>query len=186
MDPLATRPASSGRTMASSTTSTRARSRPRCSACRPPPSPGRRFDHQQLALAAVHRAAPPPGEAKTDTAILAGLFHRLRLCQRGGRRLPRADPQPDTGLQRPGASRRVGAGKEYNGRAGGHARTRGGSSVARRAAQRLRRAARGRFDVLRLLDLLGRRTEQGNMMDRRDNSDPYDIGVTLGLGLGRR
>ncbi|HCA64992.1 MAG TPA: formate dehydrogenase, partial [Pseudomonas sp.] len=36
-----------------------------------------------------HQAAPPPGEAKTDTAILAGLFHRLqKLYQQEGGAFP--------------------------------------------------------------------------------------------------
>ena len=129
-----------------------------------------------------HQAAPPPGEAKTDTAILAGLFHRLQKLyqQEGG-----AFPEPILNLTwdysdpaHPAASELA---KEYNGRALADIEDQG--RIIRRKGELLNDFGELRADGSTSCGCWiysGAWTEQGNMMDRRDNSDPYDIGVTLG------
>lgn len=129
-----------------------------------------------------HQAAPPPGEAKTDTAILAGLFHRLQKLyqQEGG-----AFPEPILNLTwdysdpaHPAASELA---KEYNGRALADIDDQG--RIIRRKGELLNDFGELRADGSTSCGCWiysGAWTEQGNMMDRRDNSDPYDIGVTLG------
>ena len=129
-----------------------------------------------------HQAAPPPGEAKTDTAILAGLFHRLQKLyqQEGG-----AFPEPILNLTwdysdpaHPAASELA---KEYNGRALADIDDQG--RIIRRKGELLNDFGELRADGSTSCGCWiysSAWTEQGNMMDRRDNSDPYDIGVTLG------
>ena len=125
----------------------------------------------------------PPGEAKTDIWIMAQIYLRLKeLYREGGRRLPRPDPQSALALQGPGRARRRGA---------------------RQGDERLRRwrTCPTRTDPTKMLLEAGKQiagfaqlrddgttacgcwifsgcfTEDGNMMARRDNTDPDDTGA---------
>jgi len=129
------------------------------------------------------RATPPPGRAHTDNAILAGLFHRLQRLYReeGG-----AFPDPVLNLtwrysdpEHPGADELA---MEYNGRALADIDD-GKGNVIRRKGELLNDFGELREDGRTACGCWiysGAWTERGNQMARRDNSDPYDNGQTLG------
>jgi formate dehydrogenase major subunit len=118
----------------------------------------------------------------TDTGILAGVFRRLQQLYReeGG-----AFPEPILNLTwnysdeaHPSAAELA---QEYNGRALADVEDQG--RLVRRKGELLNDFGELRADGSTSCGCWiysGAWTEQGNMMDRRDNSDPYDIGVTLG------
>ncbi len=128
-------------------------------------------------------AAPPPGRSVNDNAIMAGLFHRLQQLYRveGG-----AFPDPILNLtwdysnpEEPGADELA---MEYNGRALADIDD-GQGNIIRRKGQLLNDFGELREDGRTACGCWiysGAWTEQGNMMDRRDNADPYDNGQTLG------
>ena len=105
------------------------------------------------------KAAEPPGDARNDQEIMAGIFLRLRdAVQEGRRRLPRPHPQPDLEASpaRGPLARGTGEGILRQGAEGRH-RPEGsgqGPGEGRRAVERLCRTARRRLHFLRLLDLL--------------------------------
>jgi formate dehydrogenase major subunit len=129
-----------------------------------------------------HKAAPPPGESRTDIAIMAGLMNRLRDMYRaeGG-----AFPDPVLGLtwrysnpEEPSADELA---MEYNGRALQDIEDKG--TLVRKKGQLLNDFGELRNDGSTACGCWiysGAWTEAGNQMDRRDNSDPFDNGTTLG------
>ena len=93
------------------------------------------------------KAAEPPGDAKGDAEIMAGIFLKLREMYKSRRRcIPRSDPEPDLETSPAGCAfcRRTGEGIFRQGAAGCH-RSQGrqeGAGQGRRAVERLRRIAR--------------------------------------------
>ncbi|TLX56060.1 formate dehydrogenase-N subunit alpha [Stutzerimonas nosocomialis] len=129
-----------------------------------------------------HRAAPPPGEARTDTHILGDLFQRIRRLyeQEGG-----AFPEPILNMAWDYAVRDYPQAdelaREYNGRALADIEDQG--RIIRRKGELLNDFGELRADGSTACGCWiysGAWTEAGNMMDRRDNADPYDNGQTLG------
>ena len=100
----------------------------------------------------------PPGEAKRDTWIMAQLYLRLKeLYRKEGGAFRRSDPQPPMALCRSRRSESRGnrPGDQWPRarQSDGYGRSDEGAGGGRKAAARLRRAARRRLHVLRLLDL---------------------------------
>ena len=130
-----------------------------------------------------HSAAPPPGESRSDIAIMAGLMNRLRAMYReeGG-----AFPDPVlnltwrySNLEDPSADELA---MEYNGRALKDIDD-GKGTIIRKKGQLLNDFGELRNDGSTACGCWiysGAWTEAGNQMDRRDNADPYDNGTTLG------
>lgn len=129
------------------------------------------------------QAAPPPGEARPDAAILAGLFLRLQRLYReeGG-----AFPDPILNLhwpyRRPDDPSPDELAREYNGWALEDVVDRE-RNITVRAGEQLEDFGMLRADGSTACGcwvFAGCWTEQGNQMARRDNSDPYGTGQTLG------
>lgn len=128
-------------------------------------------------------AAPPPGEAKPDVEILAGLFHRLQHMYReeGG-----AFSDPILNLtwpyRRPDEPRPEELAREYNGWALEDVED-DDRNIVVRAGEQIEDFGLLRADGSTACGcwiFAGCWTEDGNQMARRDNSDPYGIGQTLG------
>ena len=130
------------------------------------------------------KAAPPPGEAKTDIDIMAELFTRMRALYRkdGG-----AFPDPIVNLtwpykvpHQPGADELA---REYNGRAlVDLTDPNDPTKVLVKAGEQLASFAQLRADGSTSSGCwiyCGAWTQAGNQMARRDNSDPWNIGQTL-------
>lgn len=129
------------------------------------------------------KAAPPPGESLADTEIIGRLMLRIKALYKaeGG-----AFPDPILNLtwnyanpSYPSASELA---REYNGRALADIRDEQGN-LLRREGELLDDFSQLRADGTTACGCWiysGAWTEQGNMMARRDNSDPFDLGVTLG------
>ncbi|TVP51247.1 MAG: formate dehydrogenase-N subunit alpha [Halomonas sp.] len=129
------------------------------------------------------QAAPPPGEARPDAAILAGLFLRLQRLYReeGG-----AFPDPILNLhwpyRRPDDPSPHELAREYNGWALEDV-VDPERNITVRAGEQLEDFGMLRADGSTACGcwvFAGCWTEQGNQMARRDNSDPYGTGQTLG------
>ena len=129
------------------------------------------------------KAAPAPGEAKSDIWIMSGLFHRLRaLYAKDGGAFPGpllhltwsytdpVDPNPEE------------IAKEMNGRALADLEDASGR-VTKKAGQQLDGFAELRDDGSTMSGcwiFAGSWTEKGNQMARRDAADPRDQGITPG------
>ena len=126
------------------------------------------------------KAAEPPGIAKSDIWIMAGIFHRMREMYRkeGG-----AFPDPifvfDLELHRPERSRpgRAGERHERPGARRHQGCVRRSHAESRAASRRLRSIARRRHDRFGCWIFSGSYTEKGNQMARRDASDPREQGI---------
>ena len=128
------------------------------------------------------KAAEPPAEAKTDIEIMATLYHHIReLYKKEGGTF--ADPinnvyWPYSNPVHPTAEELA---KELNGRAITDVLDANGN-VIRKAGEQLAGFGEMRDDGSTLGGCwiyAGSWTEAGNMMARRDNSDPTGIGQTL-------
>jgi len=128
------------------------------------------------------KAAEPPAEAKTDIEIMATLYHHIReLYKKEGGTF--ADPinnvyWPYSNPVHPTAEELA---KELNGRAVTDVLDANGN-VIRKAGEQLAGFGEMRDDGSTLGGCwiyAGSWTEAGNMMARRDNSDPTGIGQTL-------
>ncbi|HYR26567.1 MAG TPA: molybdopterin dinucleotide binding domain-containing protein, partial [Aquabacterium sp.] len=130
------------------------------------------------------KAAPPPGEARTDIDIMAELFVRLRALYRkeGG-----AFPDPILNLtwpykvpHRPGPDELA---KEYNGKALSDVTDPADpTKVLVKAGEQVSGFGQLRDDGSTASGCwiyAGAWTQAGNQMARRDNSDPWAIGQTL-------
>ncbi len=130
------------------------------------------------------KGAEPPGQARTDIAIMAGLFHRLRqaYATEGG-----AFPDPILNLDwpylkpdEPGPDEIA---REFNGKAVEDLYDPATGALQAKAGEQL-----SGFGLLRADGstasgcwiFCGSWTAQGNQMARRDNADPYAMGQTLG------
>ena len=134
------------------------------------------------------KGAEPPGEAKGDAEIIAGIFLKLRELyrQEGG-----AFPEPILNLtwnhlipEEPSAEELA---REFNGRAlADLTDPNDPTSVLRRAGQQLSGFGELKDDGSTACGcwlFCGAWTEEGNLMARRDNSDPSGLGNTLGWGF---
>ena len=128
------------------------------------------------------KAAEPPGEAKTDIEIMALLYQNIRaLYEKEGGAYP--DPilnlyWPYSNPNHPTAEELA---KELNGRALVDLRNANGD-IIRKAGEQLSGFGEMRDDGSTLGGCwiyAGSWTEAGNMMARRDNSDPTGVGQTL-------
>ena len=130
------------------------------------------------------KAAEPPGQAKTDVAIMSELHHRLKaLYQKEGG----AFPEPILNLdwkysnpQHPGSDEIA---KEYNGKALADLfDPKDPAKLLRPAGQQLSSFGELRDDGSTACGCwiyTGCWTQAGNQMARRDNSDPTGIGNTI-------
>ena len=131
------------------------------------------------------KGAPPPGEAKGDAEIIAELFTRLRTMYRkdGG-----AFPDPVLNLTwpyvRPQSPSAEELAREYNGKALADVTDpKDPKTVLVKAGDQLDTFAQLRDDGSTAAGcwiFTGAWTSKGNMMARRDNSDPSGLGNTLG------
>ena len=130
------------------------------------------------------KAAEPPGEARTDIAIMAGLFHRLRelYTKEGG-----AYPEPILGLDwsylRPDEPGPDELAREFSGKALADVTDPVSGAVLAKAGEQLAGFAQLRADGSTASGcwiFSGAWTQAGNQMARRDNADPYGMGQTLG------
>jgi formate dehydrogenase major subunit len=130
------------------------------------------------------KGAEPPGEARTDIEIMAGLFTRLRALYQseGG-----AFPDPIVNLSWPYANanspRPDELAKEYSGKALADVTDpKDATKVIRKAGEQLAGFAELRDDGSTISGCwiyCGSWGPTGNLMARRDNSDPTGIGQTL-------
>lgn len=130
------------------------------------------------------KAADPPGEAKTDQEIIAGIFLRIRaLYQKEGGAFP--DPilnltWKHRQLWAPSAEELA---REFSGRALKDVTDpKDPAKVLVKAGEQLNGFAELRDDGSTACGcwiFSGCWSEKGNLMARRDNSDPYGIGQTL-------
>ncbi len=130
------------------------------------------------------KGAEPPGQARTDIAIMAGLFHRLRqaYATEGG-----AFPDPilnlDWSYLKPDEPGPDEIAREFNGKALEDLHDPATGALQAKAGEQL-----SGFGLLRADGstasgcwiFCGSWTAQGNQMARRDNADPYGMGQTLG------
>jgi formate dehydrogenase major subunit len=129
------------------------------------------------------KGAEPPGEARTDIAIMAGIYTRLRqlYAQEGG-----AFPDPLLKLSwpyaRPAEPTPEELAREYSGKALGDVMDpKDPTKVIRKAGEQLAGFAELRDDGSTTSGcwiFCGAWSEAGNLMARRDNSDPTGIGQT--------
>lgn len=130
------------------------------------------------------KAAEPPGEAKGDQEILAGIFLKLRELYKkeGG-----AFPEPILNLtwkhRQPYAPSPEELAKEFSGRALKEVTDpKDASKVLVKAGDQLNGFAELRDDGSTSCGcwiFSGAWSEKGNLMARRDNSDPFGLGQTL-------
>lgn len=128
------------------------------------------------------KAAEPPGEAQTDIAIMATLYQHIRQLyeQEGG-----TFAEPITELSWPYANPYEPTAEELAKELNGRALTDvldGAGNVIRKAGEQLSGFGEMRDDGSTLGGCwiyAGSWTEAGNMMARRDSSDPTGIGQTL-------
>jgi formate dehydrogenase-N alpha subunit len=130
------------------------------------------------------KAAEPPGEAKPDVAIIAGLFQQLKTLYKkeGG-----AFPDPVLGLtwayRNPDEPAADELAKEFSGKAlADLTDPKDPTKVLRKAGEQLDGFAQLRDDGSTASGcwiFSGSWTQAGNQMARRDNSDPWGNGQTL-------
>ena len=130
------------------------------------------------------KAADPPGQARTDVHIMAGLYHRLRelYLAEGG-----AFPDPILGLnwnyKLPEDPSSEELAMEYSGRALEDVYDANTGVLEVRAGDQVATFGQLRNDGTTSCGCWiwsGSWTQQGNLMARRDNADPYGMGQTLG------
>ena len=129
------------------------------------------------------KAAPGPGEAMTDTEILGEVMLRLKhMYQVEGGAFPDPILNLEWNYKVPTFPKASELAKEYNGRALTDIVDDTGK-VIRREGEQLQDFSELRADGSTACGCWiysGAWTEAGNMMARRDNSDPYHTGNTLG------
>lgn len=130
------------------------------------------------------KAADPPGEAKNDQAIIAGIFLKLReLYQKEGGAFPEPILNLTWQYRQPENPSPEELAKEYSGTAlQDLADPKDPAKVLLKAGQQLNGFAELRDDGSTACGcwlFSGAWPEKGNLMARRDNSDPYGIGETL-------
>jgi len=129
------------------------------------------------------RCVPGPGESMTDTEILGEVMLRLKhLYQEEGGAFPDPILNLTWNYDIPSYPKAEELAKEYNGRALADL-TDDKGQIIRRKGELLKDFSELRDDGSTACGCWiysGAWTEEGNMMARRDNSDPYGTGNTLG------
>ncbi len=131
-----------------------------------------------------YQGAPPPGDAKPDAEIMAGIFLNLReLYRKEGGALPDPILNLTWGYKIPHAPKPEELAMEYNGKAlADLADPQDKSKIIKKKGQQLDTFLQLRDDGSTSCGcwiFTGCWTEKGNMMARRDNSDPSGLGITL-------
>ncbi len=130
------------------------------------------------------KGGEPPGQARTDIAIMGGLFQRLRRLYReeGG-----AYPEPILNLEwnylRPDEPGPDEIAREFSGKALADVSDPASGALLAKAGEQLAGFAQLRADGSTACGcwiFSGAWTQQGNQMARRDNADPYNMGQTNG------
>ena len=129
------------------------------------------------------KGAEPPGEAKNDTAIMAGIFLKLReLYQKEGGKFPDPILNLTWNHKNPAEPDPAELAREFSGRALADVTDPKTKAVLRKAGEQLDGFAQLRDDGSTACGcwiFSGAWSEKGNLMARRDNSDPTGIGNTL-------
>ncbi len=129
------------------------------------------------------KSAPGPGESMTDTTIMGALMLRLKkLYQEEGGAFPDPILNLSWNYRNPAAPTAEELAQEYNGRALEDVLDQEGN-VIRPKGQQLKDFSELRDDGTTACGCWiysGAWPQEGNMMARRDNSDPYNTGNTLG------
>ena len=129
------------------------------------------------------KGAEPPGEAKNDTAIMAGIFLKLReLYQKEGGKFPDPILNLTWNHKNPAEPAAEELAREFSGRALADVTDPKTKAVLRKAGEQLDGFAQLRDDGSTSCGcwiFSGAWSEKGNLMARRDNSDPTGIGNTL-------
>jgi formate dehydrogenase major subunit len=128
------------------------------------------------------KGAEPPGEARSDIDIMSGLFLRLRdMYKKDGGKFPDPIVNLSWPYSNPASPTPVELAKEYSGRALVDLKDASGA-VTRKAGEQLSGFAELRDDGSTISGcwiFAGAWTQEGNLMARRDNSDPTGVGQTL-------
>ncbi len=130
------------------------------------------------------KGAEPPGEARSDIDIMSGLFTRLRaLYQAQGGALPEPIVKLSWPYARPQAPTPAELAREYSGKAlKDLADPKDATKITRKAGEQLAGFAELRNDGSTASGcwiFCGAWGPNGNLMARRDNSDPTGIGQTV-------
>ena len=130
------------------------------------------------------KAAEPPGEAKADIAIIAGLFQRLKaLYKADGGAFPDAVLNLTWPYRNPDEPAPEELAREFSGKAlADLTDAKDPTKVLRKAGEQLDGFAQLRDDGSTASGcwiFCGSWTQTGNLMARRDNSDPWGSGQTL-------
>ena len=130
------------------------------------------------------QGAPPPGEAKSDTEIMAGIFLRLReLYRKEGGKFPDPILNLTWNHKIPSAPSPEELAREYSGKALDDLMDpKDKKKVVRKAGEQLDGFAQLTDDGKTACGcwiFSGCWSEKGNLMARRDNSDPSGLGNTL-------
>jgi formate dehydrogenase major subunit len=131
-----------------------------------------------------YKGAPPPGDAKPDADIIAGIFLQLReLYQKEGGAFPDPILNLTWDYKIPDSPAAEELAMEYNGKAlADLTEPKDPTKVMVKKGQQLDGFAQLRDDGSTSCGcwiFSGAWTEKGNMMARRDNSDPWGLGNTL-------
>jgi formate dehydrogenase major subunit len=133
------------------------------------------------------KGGDPPGEARTDIEIMSGLYTRLRkLYETEGGTYPDPIVKLDWPYANPGNPSPEELAKEYSGKALAELKDpKDATKVARRKGEQLAGFSELRDDGSTASGCwiyCGAWSPAGNLMARRDNSDPTGIGQTLAWG----
>ncbi len=131
-----------------------------------------------------YKGAEPPGEAKPDIDIIAGIFLKLReLCRKEGGAFPDAIMNLTWNYRIPHAPSAQELAMEYNGKAlADLTDPKDPAKIVLMKGQQLDGFAQLKDDGSTACGCWiysGAWTEKGNMMARRDNSDPSGLGNTV-------
>jgi len=130
------------------------------------------------------KGADPPGEARSDLEIMSGLFLRIRAAyQKDGGKLPDPIVKLDWPYSDPASPTPEELAREYNGKAlADQADPKDPTRVLVKKGEQLAGFAQLKDDGTTASGcwiFCGAWTQAGNLMGRRDNSDPTGIGQTL-------
>ncbi|MCY1396299.1 Formate dehydrogenase-O major subunit [compost metagenome] len=129
------------------------------------------------------KGAEPPGQARTDISIMAGLFMRLReMYSKDGGAYPAPILNIDWPYLQPDEPSAEELAREFNGKALADITDPATGAVLVKAGEQVPGFAVLRADGSTASGcwiFAGCWTQQGNQMARRDNADPYGMGQTL-------
>jgi formate dehydrogenase major subunit len=130
------------------------------------------------------KGGEPPGQARTDIAIMGGLFQRLRaLYRKEGGTFPAPILNLEWNYLRPDEPGPDELAREFSGKALADLSDPASGTLLVKAGEQLAGFAQLRADGSTACGcwiFSGAWTQQGNQMARRDNADPYNMGQTNG------